>query len=1152
MTRGIKMKIKFKPEQQKIIDNSGSNLLVSASAGSGKTTVMIAKIVDMIVNKKTTVDKILVLTYTNSAASEMKQKLIKELKNQAQNNPELEDEIEKVEMADISTIHSFCQKIIKKNFFALEEIDMSFSLLSEHEKTLLKSRAIKMAISGFKANQPEEYINLLEFYGKDRTEKKIFEIVYDINSYLEATLDKEEFRKKIATYLYENKEVAYSILNQELMQRVYGFIKAFEKIEKKARMLGVEKTIENTQDVLLALYQINKENSFIKNLNLLLSFSFKNKQTQEGFEDLANEFGFEKEALTKWIKKQGEDNFHIEEENNKSFEQNKKIVKQFLFLEQEFEKHYTQLKKQKNALDFADLERYAILLTSLPEIKQELRQKYEHIFVDEFQDANSVQEKLLENLASGNNLFMVGDVKQSIYAFRRSNPDIFLKKQNNFEDGTKGKNMFLNLNFRSDENILNFVNLVFEKIMTQKTAGLDYKNTSMFKPFKKLGASEFERVKVTLIKPKEKALAQEAQELFSVLETGLSQAEEEVSKGQEQAVIVAKDIYNLKGSYLYDKDEKRQVNFKDITIIVRKRGAFFDAFCQKLIELGVPIYANSSKGIFEEPDSKKVISLLKLVKNFYDDYSLASVMNSFFADFSFQELADIRRAFKKEKYFYEAVIKYGQEFNDSLSLKINSFIDFVEQFSLNVQTVGIYLALEKAFAKTSYKEKVLCLPQGSQRLASVEKFLQVFLNDQLNFNLGVFLEFAQVAEKEIKAPNFFAGDEDCVNVTTIHSSKGLEYPIVFFVEAESDLTRQRSNTEIKISDSLGIGLKFYEKETEEKQSSVVYEAIDIKNKNEDFAEKLRLLYVGLTRSVEYLYIYGQFDIEKAKEFENDYEVLNAKSYIELIARSMPEVLVEELKTTERVVANIKGSAFVVEYVSTSTDAQKEEKKQSVTFSKPDEQFSKQLEKELNKTYGFKSSVLLPLKNSVSSLLKEVEYSSINLQPKNLDMVEHLRAKNNQAELGTLYHKVFEKINFNDKISIEQIESVLADIESNLKDKIETEKVFETAMLVKKLLNGQSYFKEKKFIMFVPHKEVADGSTLQDRVLVQGIVDLFSVGNKNILIDFKLTSAKSDEILKERYTKQIQLYKKAIQTEFGLEDVNAYIVDINRAKLVEIN
>ncbi len=1144
------MKIEFKKEQQDIIDASGKNLLVSASAGSGKTTVMIAKIVDMIIKKKTSVDRILVLTYTNSAASEMKQKLTKALKEEVVNNPEFEEEIEKIEMSDISTIHSFCQKLIKKNFYAVKDLDLSFSLLSEHERTLLKARAMKKTITEFKSKDEQSYLNLLEFYGNDRTDRKIFEIVYDLNSYLEATLDKEEFRKTLALTLYENKELAYDILNQALVQKVKSFINNFERLDKKAKALGVEKSIENTQDILLALYQIGSANDYIKNINLLISFSFKNKQTQEGFEDLANEIGQEKTALTDWISKQKSKGLFDKEENDKSFEQNKKIVKQFLFLEKEFEKNFKLLKKQKNSLDFADLERYAIDLTENKDIQSLLKQKYEYIFVDEFQDANSVQEKLLENLSRENNLFMVGDVKQSIYAFRRSNPDIFLKRQESFESGQSGQNKFLNLNFRSDENILGFVNLVFDKIMTAKTSGIDYKNTSRFMPFKKLETAENERVKVAFIKPKEKEEKQEPETIFSVLESGQTEREEEVSKAEFQAFLVARDILKLKNSYLFEKDEKRQVNFKDMTIIVRKRGNFFDAFCQKLVELGVPIYANSAKGIFEEPDSKKILALLKLVKNFYDDYSLTSVMNSFFGDFSFQDLADIRIKYKQEKYFYEAVLSYAENQSDELSNKLKNFIEFVNTFSLNVQTIGIYLALSKAFNQTDYKDKVLCLPQGNQRLASIEKFLQIFLNDQLNFNLGTFLEFALVADKEIKAPNFFAGDEDCVNITTIHSSKGLEYPIVFFVEADSDLTRSRNNTELMINDTLGVGLKFYQQETEEKKSSVVYEAINLKNKKEDFAEKLRLLYVGLTRSVEYLYIYGELDLEKIKPFENDFEVLSSKTYIDLIAKSMKSEVLESLSKNNEIVVNEEISTFRLANINQESYTNQENQISAVIFSKGDESFENELEEALNKKYPYPEVFSLPLKNSVSSLLKEVEYSSINLEPKNLDFIEHLKTKNTIAELGTLYHKVFELIDFNQEINEEKIKEIVFKIESPLKENLDINKIFEGAKIIKNLLKNAPHQKEKKFMMYVPYKEVAK-SQLEDKVLVQGIIDIFALGKENLLIDYKLTNAGSDEIIIERYYKQIQLYKKALMLEYKLEELKTYIFDINRTKIIEI-
>lgn len=518
-----------------------------------------------------------------------------------------------------------------------------------------------------------------------------------------------------------------------------------------------------------------------------------------------------------------------------------------------------------------------------------------------------------------------------------------------------------------------------------------------------------------------------------------------------------------------------------------------------------------------------------------------------------QELADIRlKTNKKDTPFYQSVLEYKNTASDSLAQKLNDFFEFYEHFCLDVQTSGIYSALIKAFNKTGYREKVLCLPQGQQRLVALEKFLQIFLNEQLNFNLSAFLEFALIADKEIKAPNFFAGEQDCVNITTIHSSKGLEYPIVFFVEAGSDLTRGPVSPPLQISDKLGVGLKFYSEQQGKKVDTLALEAIKIENKKEEFAEMLRLLYVGLTRSVEYLYVYGKIDISNGlKQFKNDYEVLWAKSYIELILRSLNQSNLNKINSEKNGVITQDKAEFVFEVINEEEVGFLSNTNKPIVFNQGDISFENQLDSMLKKQYGNKQATTLAVKNSVSSLITQAEYASINLFPQKLNMLEHLQAKNDLAEIGTLYHKVFELLDFNAALTKQDILDIIQNkITSNLKQHLNPDKIFESVGLIKNVLNGQSHVKEKKFMMHVPYSSVSQ-TDIQQKVLVQGIIDLYSLGNQNILIDYKLTNAASDQVILNRYTKQMQLYKQALMLAFNLKHLNCFILDINRAKLIKV-
>lgn len=1137
----------FKPEQKKIIEASGKNLLVSASAGSGKTTVMIERIFNKLVKKEVKIEDLLVLTYTTNAAEEMKQKLVKKLAGLSEEYEFLEEQMENIDAADISTIHSFCQRLIKKNFHLLPEIDINFSLLNSQEQAILRERAMKEVMLKFKESKPDDYFYLLSLYGKERNDNKITSLIFEIDKHLDATSDKEKFRKQVAFTMYQNPNIAYEILNQNFVTKIKGFVFRTEKLNKKARYLDSENCLATTSDVLLALRQISPENSFFKNLNLFLSFKFEKTKKDENFEELSQEIHALKKDISSFKTSIKNKNFDDENENNQSLLEGQKTLQILLELQKEFEEKYTLIKRKKNSLDFSDLERLAIKLTSKESVQKELREKYKLIFVDEFQDANEVQENLIKNLASGNNLFFVGDVKQSIYGFRRAKPQIFLDMQQKFKTDPNSQNMSLNLNFRSDQNILEFVNMIFKTIMTDKTAGLNYQTEAMFKPFKQLGDNGLERVKIVGV-IKEKEEKQKASAIYSVLNQ--EETPDEKKQGEIEAYLVSQDIEKLQRTTIIDKDGKpRPVRHSDMTILVRKRGDFFDSFCKKLVELGVPIYANNSRSLFEEPDAKKFIALFRLAQSFHDDYSLAAVMTSFFASFTFQDLADIKLAQPNQKYFFQSVIAYSKTNKDELAEKIENFIVTIEQFFENVQIKGVFFALSDILQKTSYVEKVLCLPEGKQRVQAIERFLNLLTEGENNFNINSFLEFVEIENNEIKAPNFFAGDQDCVNVTTIHSSKGLEYPIVFLVEMGSDFTKAPPKAEVKIHDDLGVGLKYYSDKTLKKEPSICYEAIDIVNKKEEFSEKLRLLYVGLTRAVEYMYIYGKIEPKNIETYENDWQVFEAKSYMELILGALEKTDLETLMQHNFALIDTPLCRASVQLYKDSENKEREKEVEANFFTKGDLELEEGLLQSLKTEYKFKNATSIALKNSVSSIIKHEYYESFNAMPQKLVLSEHLTTEKVSQEEGILYHKIFEILDFESVENETDIENQLlkANINPEIIDKT---KVLNVVNLIKPFTIGNKHFKEQKFMMYVPYNEVVE-SEITDKILVQGVIDLFVLGNKNILIDYKLTHLGDDNLIKKRYVKQLTLYKKAVMEFYNVQEIECVIVDINRQKLIKL-
>ena len=786
--------INFLPEQIKVLECKDKNIIVTASAGSGKTTIMIEKLIKLITEENINVQNLLVLTYTKAAAEEMKQKLISALYEKALGNAHYISQIDDIMTADISTIHSFFQKVIKKHFMHLN-IDPNFSVIEEKQSENLKYQALKKAIVSYGEKSPEKLNLLLDIYGKSRSEKTIYKLLDKINIFLSAVHEPEKWSKEIATKLCDNdlnNNYAIFVVNKNFYETAKHYILVFEKILKKAEKQGALKFIEYINNIIsqLSLIKFNKsefvgssqenkdnilnnkasaenieasaenidinsknieasaenvnsgnvgtnseniktnsedvntnlenvgtslenvgknlenvgtnlesintnseintsaenletdENvsskeleyngSFFENYSTFKNFDFRTLKQDADFPDLYNEIIFHREKLKDFINKTKASDYS-KESVEFSLQNVKEIINILLELNICFENEYSTLKKEINSLDFNDLEKLAYELSKNKDICNKLSKKYVYTFIDEFQDANRLQEKILSAFTNGK-WFMVGDVKQSIYGFRQAEPDIFLEMQKNYSSSENSEVMFLNSNFRSHKTILNFVNLVFNKVMTLETAKLDYKNTAQLEgrlEFLEDEASDLPRVELNIINFPDKQEKPNPPQIYSVREHSYNISQEGLA--EKEAILTAEKISNLIGKKYFNISEKtfKEIQFKDISILLNARGSYLDKFCSVLSEFNIPIYANTNASLLSDEQVNVFVCLLKLCKNFNDDISLAICLNSVFGGLSYSQLGQIRLAGlskNKEKnkqnlqFFYECVNSYN--FND--------------------------------------------------------------------------------------------------------------------------------------------------------------------------------------------------------------------------------------------------------------------------------------------------------------------------------------------------------------------------------------------------------------------------------------------------------------------------------------------------------
>ena len=1122
------MDFKPLPEQQEIIDLRNKNLIVSASAGSGKTTVMIERICKLIEDEEVSPKGLLVLTYTKSAASEMKQKLYNALRKKSQQLKNYNQIMDELAIADISTIHSFCSRLIKKYFHVLG-ISPNFEIIDEAKSKKIKIKILENCINQFAGENFEQYLVLMKNFAPNRKHDNLFKIILDINNYTKNYISRNDF-EKIATFLYKNNNVASQILNDEILQQKQNFNNKIQNLLNICSNLDLKKYIEYLNKISGNLEKISKNNDFLTNFNVFYQFSLPkffqdnnvDQKINNMIESLKNDI---KTVVSKYkLKNYGDSNLQITASKN-----NFELINILLKLEQDFYIKFKQYKTENNLFDYSDLEELAIEICQIDQIQQALKDTYKYVFIDEYQDANEVQERLLSLICNDNNRFMVGDVKQSIYRFRGSKPEIFLKLEKEYEDSENSQAKRLAVNFRSDKQILNFVNYVFEKIMTIDTGGVDFKLKGKFEKTDQVNQDQ-PKVQILICDKQQKQFKQTASGLYNI---NFQTTNIFLTDSQKEGMAVGKEILGLLKEKIIENNVERNIKFSDITILVRKRGENYKQFCDSLIELGVPIYASTSSNILDNPESKRFVNLLKTCISLKDDISLVSTLVTYF-DFTENDLVQIKLENNCDC-FYDCVLQQANK-QHFLLQKLQSFFADINFLQQQINRLGCYKALKSFFIKRGYFEHLMA-KKDDTRIEVVKKLLDEIKKDEYNFNAPAFISFVEKGGV-LDSPNLSNGDNDFVNITTIHSSKGLEYPIVFIVDSGSDFTKTMTES-LCFNENLGLGLKYYDIQSSTSYNDIVCDAIKLVNAKQEFAEKLRVLYVALTRPKNKLYIVGSTKLDSLEPVTSDKQVLQQKSFLDLILACFDQNVLDKIKQNNFCLYKTDLMQIAFSIINDQTFTKQAEK--NVLFGKGNKQLEDLFKQKL-------SNKLIPnivaLKNSVSGISNDFNYENVLYSVEKLTIDEHLR-KQNRAEMGTNFHKILELMEYKDYDNQEKLELFSKTYNT---DKNKISKALKTLY---DLFKDKPVYKENKFIMKVNYNEVVD-SEIKDEILVQGIIDAFCVcDDRAIIVDFKLTNIKDENLLKQRYLKQLKLYEKAVKKAFNINNIELYLLSLENCNLIRL-
>lgn len=959
------METKWTDEQLLAIETRGKNLLVAAAAGSGKTAVLVERIIKIITddNNPVDIDKLLVVTFTNAAASEMRERIGDAISKKLEEIPDskmLQRQLALLNKSNITTIHSFCLDIIKNNFHLID-LDPGFRIGDETECTLIKQDVLIELFEDKYDKEDEGFLNLIEAYCTNRDDERLKEIVlklynfsmsgpwpsvwlrekaqeFNINSLDE--LEKASWYKVLKESLYLDLNNAKNGLDEAIKICEEDSDLAPYLLTLKPELNGIENAINSLNLNLEQIYKAIKD----------IEFAYRIKTVKKG---LGDELDKKKvKSLRDDVKKKinqikgGVFSVSLDETLN-GIKNMYPIIKSLTELVIEFSDRYVKKKMERVILDFNDLEHLCLkILTCNDEngevyassVAQKFREKFEEVLVDEYQDSNNVQETIISMVSRKDldnpNVFMVGDVKQSIYRFRQAKPELFLEKYNSYseEDNKKNRKIMLYKNFRSREEVIKGVNFIFKSLMSKTVGELDYTDKEALN----LGASYDEinkdnvyfqdNVFIDLDKIEVSgALELHILDKSSDFEDGKNEINDEDDKENDneedlsavaiEARIIAKRIKELinpsdgKCFMVFDKNlnRYRKITYKDIVILLRSTKNWADTIVEELSFGGIPVYADINTGYFQTIEIRTIMSLLHIIDNpMQDIYTIASMRSPIFA-FTSEELADIR-ILNRDNYFYLNVKDiaedvYDERINKSLKDKCVYFIEKIGSWREKSLYMPIDEFLWYLYSDTSYYGYVGAMVNGIQRQANLRiLFQRAKQYEQTSFKgLFNFINFINKLRKssgDLGTAKILGENEDVVRIMSIHKSKGLEFPVVFLSGCGKQFNLRDINDSLLFHEELGIGADCIDVKKRIRYTTLQKYAIKKKFELETLSEEMRILYVALTRAKEKLIITGsssnlQKDIDACykagvKGFNKviPSELLKQKSYLKWIMTAL--------------------------------------------------------------------------------------------------------------------------------------------------------------------------------------------------------------------------------------------------------------------------
>lgn len=1198
--------------QEAAIISRGQNLLLSAAAGSGKTAVLVERIIQRLLDKEDPMDvtALLVVTFTKAAATEMRERIGLRLQQawKETGDPRIERQLALLGSAQISTLHSFCQSVIRQYFYTID-MDPQVTIASEEElKIVRKDIGSQLLLQYYEQEDNERFRSLADRFGSERGDDGLLYLIERLytfsrsmawpNHWLEDVkenyhipegkeMDDIPWAKEILSFVHLYIEEAISLYKQGLqLCRYDDGPKAYEELfEKELSYLEKVYTAQTWKEVEEAIQLV----AFAR----LPSIGKKDKTVEQL--ELMDQCKALRDTCKKTIKELQDTYFSTSgEEWIQQTRQLYPYISLLVELTQRFAQAYETEKKEKKIMDFGDLEQRCLEILLAPEstpehpvpseAARELKERFQEVLVDEYQDTNGVQEMIASLVSRGNNRFMVGDIKQSIYRFRLADPTLFLEKYQTYDQDevAQCRRIDLSQNFRSDATVLDGINYIFERIMTKGSAEMEYGEKEKLYPGRILPQSPDifagGTIEVHLVEcAKKESLEQEQDQL-------------ELTAFEEEAYVIAERIQQLmeEGTMVSEKEGTyRPMKYGDVVILLRSMTGKAEVLVEVLKKVGIPVFAEQNTGYFEAAEVRFIRSLLACIDNPLQDIPMAAVLHSPIVGLSMEDLGRIR--LEGKGCLWTLLPSYADHYENNRS-KIWQFIKQLESWRTFARRNGVGRLLLRLYKETGYMDYVGGLEDGVVR----QRYLKAFYDkacqyEQSDFRgLFRFLRFLDRLEEEgvdMAPPASGETADSAVRIMSIHKSKGLEFPIVIVADTAKEFNQQDSRSAALFHQQWGIGLKQYHSRWRMWYPTISWHAVRHQLEREGKAEEQRVLYVALTRAKDKLIITGtskelQRDALRWQSYDGtlrDSRIVHSRSYLDwlmqaLLLHDQGGIWLHGLK--ERLYGKALQAGYwrlwlhearhraenetVTAVVPTEWEALR--KKERTGHTLPEE-----ITCQLQWHYGHEVAVHTPAKVSVSEIKSRQqpeEEETLPLFP--TETVFETRPswegekETGGTAYGTLFHRCMQYIDMKKTDTKEDVKKALWSLyeEEILQDEpinqlVEGVYDFFTSPLGRRMKAATVAEREVSFSVLLDASWY-DPKAKGEDVFLQGVIDcLWEEEGQLILVDYKTDRISSVEELVMRYRIQLALYKEAIQTIRNQSVGHTYIYSTKLKEYVEI-